>query len=112
MNKPIADLVHDVQSKATTPTAVLRAYGKVALKAHEKTNCLTEIMFPEAEAWARSGEINLKGPLAGIPVSLKDSISVGGFDTSVGYTRYTGAPLQEDGTIVKLLKEAGRLGVC
>jgi Asp-tRNA(Asn)/Glu-tRNA(Gln) amidotransferase A subunit family amidase len=107
LNKPIAELVHDVQSAATTPTAVLRAYGKVAIRAHEKTGCLTEIMFPEAEGWANSGRVNLKGPLAGIPVSLKDSIVVSGFDTSVGYSRNTGAPAKQDGAIVKLLKEAG-----
>jgi Asp-tRNA(Asn)/Glu-tRNA(Gln) amidotransferase A subunit family amidase len=107
LNKSIAELVHDVHSAATTPTAVLRAYGKVALLAHEKTSCLTEVMFPEAEAWAKSGKVNLKGPLAGIPISLKDSIAVSGFDTSVGYSRNTGAPAKEDGALVRLLKEAG-----
>jgi Asp-tRNA(Asn)/Glu-tRNA(Gln) amidotransferase A subunit family amidase len=67
-------------------------------------------MFPEAEVWATSGKVNLKGPLAGIPVSLKDSIAVSGFDTSVGYSKNTGAPEKEDGAIVRLLKEAGRCG--
>lgn len=85
---------------------ILRVYGKVALKAHEKTNCLTEIMLPEAETWAEK-EVNLKGPLAGIPVSLKDSIAVRGFDTSVGYSCNVGQPAEEDGTMVKILKDAG-----
>lgn len=87
---------------------ILRAYGKVALEAQKKTNCLTEILFPEAEEWAKN-EINLEGPLAGIPVSLKDSIQVKGFDISVGYSRNTGKPYAEDGPMVKLLKEAGKL---
>lgn len=86
----------------------MRAYGKVAIKAHEKTNCLTEILVPEAEEWAKQ-EINLKGPLAGIPVSLKDSIQVGGFDISVGFSRHTGKPYAKDGPMVRLLKDAGML---
>jgi Asp-tRNA(Asn)/Glu-tRNA(Gln) amidotransferase A subunit family amidase len=67
---------------------------------------VTEILFPEAEAWAEK-EVNLKGPLAGIPVSLKDSIQVKGFDISVGYSRNVGKPYAEDGAMVKLLKDAG-----
>lgn len=67
---------------------------------------MTELLIPEAEKWATS-EINLKGPLAGIPVSLKDTIAVGGFDVSVGYSKYAFKPYPQDGTLVKLLKKAG-----
>jgi Asp-tRNA(Asn)/Glu-tRNA(Gln) amidotransferase A subunit family amidase len=106
LGKPIQELVQDVHKEITSPIDILRAYGKVALKAHEKTNCVTEILFPEAEEWAQK-EINLKGPLAGIPVSLKDSIQVKGFDISVGYSCNTGKPYSEDGPMVRLLKDAG-----
>lgn len=60
---------------------------------------------PGAERWVE--DINLEGPLAGIPVSLKDSIAVGGFDVSVGYSRNVGKPYGEDGTMVRILKDAG-----
>lgn len=100
------ELVQDVHKKLIEPIDILRSYGKIAIKAHAKTNCLTEVMLPEAEQWAQF-EINLKGPLAGIPVSLKDSIVVGGFDVSVGYSCNTGKPYTEDGTMVKILKDAG-----
>lgn len=63
-------------------------------------------MLPEAETWAEN-DVNLKGPLAGIPVSLKDSIVVGGFDVSVGYSCKTGKPSMKDGALVKILKDAG-----
>ena len=86
---------------------VLRAYGKMAVKAQEKTNCVTEVMMPEAEKWLERGGVNLKGPLAGIPVSLKDSIHVAGFDTSVGYSRNVGNVQKEDGALVRMLKDAG-----
>jgi Asp-tRNA(Asn)/Glu-tRNA(Gln) amidotransferase A subunit family amidase len=78
----------------------------VTIKAQEKTNCVTEILFPEAEEWAKN-EINLKGPLAGIPVSLKDSIQVKGFDSTVGFSCHAGKPYAVDGPMVRLLKDAG-----
>ncbi|KAF2723552.1 amidase signature enzyme [Polychaeton citri CBS 116435] len=107
LDAPIAQLVQDVQGSATSAVDVLRTYGKVAIKAQEATNCVTEIMFPDAEQWIANGEVNLKGPLAGLPVSLKDSIHVRGFDTSVGYSCNVGKPVEEDGPMVKMLKDAG-----
>lgn len=107
LGKPIQELVQDVHKQITSPVDILRAYGKVTVKAQEKTNCVTEILFPEAEQWAQN-EVNLKGPLAGIPVSLKDSIQVGGFDISVGYSKHTGKPYAKDGAMVRMLKDAGK----
>ncbi|KAI9689272.1 MAG: hypothetical protein M1820_010183 [Bogoriella megaspora] len=106
LGKPIDELVQDVKKQVTSPIDVLRAYGKVAIKAQQKTNCLTEIMLPEAETWA-TRDVNLKGPLAGIPVSLKDSIAVAGFDVSVGYSCNTSKPYAKDGSMIRLLKDAG-----
>lgn len=113
LSKPIEELVQDVHKHVLQPVDILRTYGKVAIRAHAKTNCLTEVMMPEAETWAET-EINKQGPLAGIPVSLKDSIAVGGFDVSVGYSQNTGKPYAKDGIMVRILKDAGRyfLAVC
>ncbi|KAK5128665.1 hypothetical protein LTR08_003937 [Meristemomyces frigidus] len=107
LDEDIESLVQDVQEGEKKAVDVLRAYGKVAVKAQEKTNCITEIMIKEAEGWIERGEINTNGPLAGIPVSLKDSIGVAGFDSSVGYSINTGKPMKADGAIVRLLKDAG-----
>ncbi|EYE90164.1 putative acetamidase [Aspergillus ruber CBS 135680] len=106
INKPIEQLVQDVQDDSVDAVDVLRTYGKVAVKAHEKTNCVTELLVPEAEKWAQE-EVNLEGPLAGVPVSLKDTVMVKGFETSVGYTKFCGQPEKEDGVMIKLLKDAG-----
>ncbi|KAF2186738.1 amidase signature enzyme [Zopfia rhizophila CBS 207.26] len=108
LGKSIQELVQDVHKQIARPVDILRAYGKVAIEAHKKTNCVTEILFPEAEEWAER-EINLKGPLAGIPVSLKDSIQVKGFDITVGYSCHIGKPYVEDGSMVKILKDAGAI---
>jgi Asp-tRNA(Asn)/Glu-tRNA(Gln) amidotransferase A subunit family amidase len=107
LDKPVQELVQDVHKHVLQPIDILKAYGKAALKAHEKTNCVTEIMIPSCETWLSDGSINLKGPLAGIPVSLKDSIVVAGYDTTVGYSSKVGNKKPLDGTLVRLLKDAG-----
>lgn len=96
--------------QSMSPVDIIRAHAKRAIDAHEKTNCITEVLLPEAERWA-TNEVNLKGPLAGIPVTLKDSIVVRGFDTSVGYSNRTNKPAPSDGIMVRLLKEAGAVPV-
>ena len=106
LHKPVEEVVQDVHKRLLRPVDILRSYGKVAIKAHAKTNCLTEVMLPEAERWAEN-DVNLKGPLAGIPISLKDSIAVGGFDVSVGYSCNTEKPCARDGSLVRLLRDAG-----
>ena len=68
--EPISAVVSAVQTGKADPVDILRAYGKKALKAHEATNCLTEVMISAALSWAR--ECNRDGSLAGVPVSLKD----------------------------------------
>lgn len=60
LGKPIEELVQDVHKNVFKPIDILRTYGKVAIKAQEKTNCLTEIMIAEAEGWAEN-EIDLNG---------------------------------------------------
>ncbi|KAG5967903.1 hypothetical protein E4U57_007982 [Claviceps arundinis] len=107
VNKPIGELVHEVHKDPNRAIDLLRAYGKVAVKAHEKTNCVTEVLIQDAEKWIKDGSIDLKGPLAGIPISLKDTIDVKGYDSSVGLSINVRKPKLEDGATVKLLKELG-----
>ncbi|EQB55180.1 amidase [Colletotrichum gloeosporioides Cg-14] len=107
LDRPIGELVQDVHRTVLKPIDILKTYGKVALKAHERTNCLTEIMISDAEKWVEDGSINMKGPLAGIPVSLKDTIVVGGYDTTVGFSSFVGNKTPLDGPVVRLLKDAG-----
>ncbi|KAI9744409.1 MAG: hypothetical protein M1818_001938 [Claussenomyces sp. TS43310] len=109
LDRPIEELVRDVHKQVLQPIDILRAYGKAALKAHARTNCLTEVMIDSAEAWTSDGSANLKGPLAGIPISLKDSIVVGGYDTTVGYSSNVGNKGAKDGIMVQILKDAGAI---
>lgn len=85
----------------------MNTYGKVAVKAHEKTDCLTEVMIPSAEKRLAGKSINLSGPLADIPVSLKYTVDVARYDSSAEFSKFIGDVKAEDGVTTKLLQDAG-----
>ncbi|KIJ05346.1 hypothetical protein PAXINDRAFT_21380 [Paxillus involutus ATCC 200175] len=105
LSQPISSIIASVQTSSLHPSDVLTAYAKRALQAHAQTNCLTEIMIAPAERWARGAKRS--GPLAGVPVSLKDMLAVKGYDSCMGYSALCGKPLNYDGAFVRLLRDAG-----
>lgn len=91
---------------------------KRAAIAHQLTNCLTEIFFSEAlsraaqlDAHLASGKPPL-GPLHGVPVSLKDTFKVKGYDTSIGLAALAFKPAQENSTLAECLLNAGAVLYC
>lgn len=80
-----------------------------------QTNCLTEIVFEDAleqarqldHAFKQTGQI--KGPLHGIPVTVKDQFNVKGVDTTLGYVGRSFAPATEDAVLVQMLKDMGAI---
>jgi hypothetical protein len=96
-----------VHNGTILPSAILKSFSKAALLSHSKTNCLTEILIPRAIQWAQ--KCNTKGPLAGVPVSLKDSVCVAGYDATIGYSRFAFDEVKEEdeAPLVRLLRDAG-----
>ncbi|KAJ5362307.1 hypothetical protein N7541_003151 [Penicillium brevicompactum] len=92
---------------------VTRAYIKRSVVAHQLTNCLTEILFEDALEQARQLDVEfketgrLKGPMHGIPITLKDQFNVKGVDTTLGYVGRSFAPASEDAALVQMLKGMG-----
>jgi Asp-tRNA(Asn)/Glu-tRNA(Gln) amidotransferase A subunit family amidase len=107
LSSPLSDVLIKIKSRTWHPAEVLLAYSKKALLAHEATNCITELMIKDAENWAQSCPID--GPLAGIPVSLKDSCSVSGYDSSIGFSRNSFKPMTAHAPLVQLLIDAGAI---
>ncbi len=108
LTRPVSEVVAGVQGGTLAAPHVLLAYGKKALKAHAATNCLTEVLISRAEreGWA-AGACNTQGPLAGMPVSVKDTVGVAGEDACIGYSAWVGKRVEKDAAIVRLLKDAG-----
>ena len=113
LDTPVNITAELVRKGEWQPIDILRAYGKRALAAQAKTNCLTEVLLDDAELWlseselSGGGEINLQGALAGVPVSLKDMVNIAGWDSSIGYSAWVGKPAVRDSPMVRLLKDAG-----
>ncbi|KAI9778891.1 MAG: hypothetical protein M1839_007854 [Geoglossum umbratile] len=89
-------LVEKIKSGRYTALQVARAYCKTTAIAHQINSCLHEILFDQALERAReldeyfSKHKATKGPLHGLPVSLKDQFHVKGVDTTMGYVGWIG----------------------
>ena len=105
--RPVAELVAAVQTGTLSPPDILLAYSKKALKAHAATNCLTEVLLGPGAAADWAATCNTQGPLAGVPVSLKDTVGVAGHDACIGYSAWVGRPVARDAALVRLLRDAG-----
>ena len=83
----------------------------------KQTNCLSEPLFESALSQARALDRHyaetgrLKGPLHGIPMSVKDQFNVKGFDTTLGYVGRSFNPAERDAVLVSLLKSLGAVVV-
>ncbi|KAI5121616.1 hypothetical protein M0805_001147 [Coniferiporia weirii] len=110
-----SEIVRRIGSGEWTSLAVVSAYIKQAARAHEATNCLTEILFEQAlnEAAELDSEFlsskRLRGPLHGVPVSFKDQFEIAGYDASVGFTQWANKPSTEDAYLVTQFRSMGAI---
>ncbi len=100
-------------SKKLNVYDVVFYYCHAAIESHEKLNCLTELMLEEALEQSKEMDSEfrqtgkLSGPLHGVPVSLKDTISFKSRDSTVGIIKRAFAPKSDHSPIVHQLIDAG-----
>jgi amidase len=79
---------------------------------------LTEIFFQDALKRAEELDAHLDakkpplGPLHGVPVSLKDTFKVKGYDASIGLAALCFQPATENSTLVDILLSSGAVLYC
>ncbi|PYI18845.1 amidase signature enzyme [Aspergillus violaceofuscus CBS 115571] len=96
-----------------TSVQLTTAFCKRAALAQQLTKCLTEIFFDRAlarakwldEELARTGQP--RGPLHGLPVSIKDRFDLEGVDTTVGWVGLIDKPARRSSSIARLLESMG-----
>jgi amidase len=97
---------------------VVTAFCKRAALALQLTNCVSEVMFREAFAQAReldklaADPKYQPGPLHGIPISVKDTFFVKGFDATNCTPSLSFNPSPVDSHIVQLLRAYGAVIIC
>jgi Asp-tRNA(Asn)/Glu-tRNA(Gln) amidotransferase A subunit family amidase len=76
---------------------------------------LTEVLFEDAIEQARILDAEfkdtgkLRGPLHGIPITLKDQFNITGVDTTLGYVGRSFAPAGADAVLVQILRKMGAI---
>lgn len=105
----LRDLQHKLREGKLTAVEVLRAYQRKALKVNEAINCITEPIW-EAEAIAVELDQlrpNQRKPLHGIPISIKDSLFLEGYDCHAGLQMLAFKAVDKDADIIQALKSQG-----
>ncbi|EHL03745.1 putative Acetamidase [Glarea lozoyensis 74030] len=106
-------LTSAIAKNELTALAVTTAFCKRAAIAQQLTNCLTEIMFEDAIARAKWLDSEFQktgkvvGPLHGLPISLKDSFKVKGYDASIGIASLAFNPATQNSVLVDILLDLG-----
>lgn len=109
----VSALLSKLADGSYTAVEVLEAFIKRSCIAHQLVNPLTEIHFEDARKWAAELDAELKatgktrGPLHGLPMSVKDQFQIKGSDATIGYISYANKPSTSDSVLVDLLKKAG-----
>lgn len=117
-NHDATSLADAIRSQKYSAEAVTTAFCKRAAVAQQLTNCLTEIFFEEAierarwldQEYKRTGKTT--GPLHGVPVSVKDTFKVKGYDASIGIASLAFDPAKANSLLVDILLEEGAVLYC
>jgi fatty acid amide hydrolase len=91
---------------------VLRAYLDRIDEVDARVRAFTVVLRDQAMADAaaadeRRARGQARGPLDGVPVTLKECFDVGGHDTTLGLPSWVGRRASQDSAMVTLLREAG-----
>lgn len=101
----IEELIKKLREGELDPLAVLEAYQARALEATEATNCVVDFMLEAREEAIALRRLHrdYRGPLYGVPISVKECFFVKGCDATAGLAKLINSPAQEDGCMIKVI---------
>ncbi|KAF4581708.1 hypothetical protein EYR40_002724 [Pleurotus pulmonarius] len=120
-NLSLSQIVSKCTAGLLSPAEVMMTFGKKTLSAQQSTNCLSDVRVLQAlldlKSVAREQTCGLTDsatsvdgrPLLGVPISIKDTIDIAGYDSTIGCSRNVGRPAPKSSPIVRLLQDAGAL---
>ena len=116
LNSDATSLLKMLKANEVTSEQILVSYFQRAITIGLDLGLLAEIIFTEALETARKYDqlrrekpSACQGLLFGLPMSIKDVFILKGTDTSAGVASKLFKPAQEDGLILKILKEEGAI---
>jgi len=108
----LVEVGQQIQRKALSPVEVTEAQLARIAAQDGALQSYVRVMADQALADARQAEAEIgrgeiRGPLHGVPVAVKDLCWTAGVPTAAGMTLYQDFVPSEDGTAVRKLREAG-----
>ncbi len=109
---PITQLSQLLRTRQVTSLELTEMYLARLHRYNEKLNCVVTFLDEVALAQAKQADAEMKagkhrGPLHGIPWGAKDIIAVKGYKTTWGSGAYKDQMIEEEASIVEILREAG-----
>lgn len=107
------DLLDLLEKRTYTAVEVTIAFCKRAAIAHQATNCLAVVLFDDALQQAEKLDHYMekygkpKGPLHGLPISVKEHIFLEGTVATSGLMAWKDSSSPADALITKIFREAG-----
>ncbi len=109
---PVTQLTQLLRTRQVTSVELTEMYLARLHRYNEKLNCVVTFLDEVALAQAKQADADMaagkhKGPLHGIPWGAKDIIAVKGYKTTWGSGAYKDQVIDEDASVVEMLREAG-----
>ncbi len=108
----VVELGHLLKTRKVTSVELTEMYLGRLHKYNDKLNCVVTFLDETALAQAKHADAEIaagrhRGPLHGIPWGAKDIIAVKGFKTTWGSGAYKDQMIDEDASVIEMLRDAG-----
>src|SRR5437899_8887696 len=101
-----AEAVRRLRAKEFSSTELVQALLDRIEEINPKVNAITTVLADKALAASR---LPMDGPLAGLPISVKDNIDVAGLPTTHGVPALANAIAKADAPAIAHLRKAGAI---
>ncbi|MGI8741959.1 MAG: amidase [Bryobacteraceae bacterium] len=106
----LCQMAEQVRARKLSPVELVDAHLKQIETHNPKLNAFVRVLHDDARAAAKSAEgASVKGPLHGVPITIKDSFDMAGLPTTCGSCFFQDLRASRDATAVMRLKQAGAI---
>lgn len=107
---PLVEMAERVRRREVSPLELVDAHLRQIEAHNAAVNAFVVLLADEARAAARKAEASeARGPLHGVPVTVKDSFDMQGLETLCGSRFFQGRRAERDSTSARRLREAGAI---